>query len=271
MDIKQHNHAKACVTVGKDTTFRDFAQGAYRMRAFAKGHPQTLEILLVPEVLGLIKKEVGADALGPTQNSTPTASTSMIKMDRKALNAVTAWLILNQIRLESKQMLQLCVQNIDGVCRRTALRKLLNINKSSTGGELLGLTEAFTEDVNVRIPTEVPVAKSFVATLEERIEENALVVKVDNRGVQCIESMINLAKDQTERKKLTNKEKEDGAAAWARKDLDAAQTRTQEKEQQLEQEKQKQREIEREASPWKATTRDNDTPIIWNLQDLLVR
>ena len=72
-------------------------------------------------------------------------------------------------------------------------------------------------------------------------------------------------------KKLTNKEKEDGAAAWARKDLDAAQTRTQEKEQQLEQEKQKQREIEREASPWKATTRDNDTPIIWNLQDLLVR
>ena len=51
--------------------------------------------------------------------------------------------------------------------------------------------------------------------------------------------------------------------------MDAAQTRTQEKEQQLEQEKQKQREIEREASPWKATERDNEIPVVWNLQDLI--
>jgi hypothetical protein len=265
MDIKQHNQAKAMITVGKDTTFRDFAQGAYRMRAFAKGLPQTLEICLVPEVLGLIRKEVGQEALG---KEPAMHEQSMVQLNQMALDAVAAWLLLNQIRLESKQMLQLCVQNIDGVTRRTALARLLALKKSSEGRAALALTEAFTEDVNVCIPTTVPIAKTFVATLQDRVQENATVVSVDDAGSACIKVMLQLAKDQTERKN-TQHEQEAGARAWARKDLDAAQTRTQEKEQQLEQEKQKQREIEREASPWKATTRDNEAPVVWHLNDLL--
>ena len=56
MDIKQHNNAKACITVGKDTTLRDFAQGAYRMRGISKG--QTIQLLIIPEVLKSFTEEL---------------------------------------------------------------------------------------------------------------------------------------------------------------------------------------------------------------------
>ena len=39
MDIKQAPTAHAVVTVGKDMTFRDYAQGCYRMRGIGQGRP----------------------------------------------------------------------------------------------------------------------------------------------------------------------------------------------------------------------------------------
>ena len=56
MDIAQAPTARAVVTVGKDMTFRDYAQGAYRMRGIGKG--QRLELLLPGEVEHLIRKAV---------------------------------------------------------------------------------------------------------------------------------------------------------------------------------------------------------------------
>eukprot|EP00954_Amorphochlora_amoebiformis_P016362 1281780-Amorphochlora_amoeboformis.AAC.1 len=47
MDIKQALDAKACVTLGKDMTLRDYAQGCYRLRGLARG--QTLSLLIVDE------------------------------------------------------------------------------------------------------------------------------------------------------------------------------------------------------------------------------
>ena len=48
MDIKQGPTAHAIVTVGKDMTFRDYAQGAFRMRGIGAG--QTIKLFLIPEV-----------------------------------------------------------------------------------------------------------------------------------------------------------------------------------------------------------------------------
>ena len=48
MDIKQVLNAKAFQTLGKDMTFRDFAQGAFRMRGVGQG--QTITLLIIPEV-----------------------------------------------------------------------------------------------------------------------------------------------------------------------------------------------------------------------------
>ena len=37
MDIKQVLNAEAVLTLGKDMTFRDYAQGAFRMRGIGQG------------------------------------------------------------------------------------------------------------------------------------------------------------------------------------------------------------------------------------------
>lgn len=52
MDIKHALNARAAVTLGKDMTFRDLAQGAFRMRGIGEG--QTVSILVIPEVLDLL-------------------------------------------------------------------------------------------------------------------------------------------------------------------------------------------------------------------------
>jgi hypothetical protein len=56
MDIKQTVDAIAAVTLGKDMVFRDYAQGAFRMRGIGKG--QTIKLLVVPEILERIRVQV---------------------------------------------------------------------------------------------------------------------------------------------------------------------------------------------------------------------
>ena len=56
MDIQQVLSAKAAVTLGKDMTFRDHAQGTYRMRGIGKG--QTIDLYIIPEVAKLINENV---------------------------------------------------------------------------------------------------------------------------------------------------------------------------------------------------------------------
>ena len=52
MDVPQPLGARAALTLGKDMTFRDFAQGAFRMRGIGRG--QSIELLIAPEVQRLI-------------------------------------------------------------------------------------------------------------------------------------------------------------------------------------------------------------------------
>ena len=58
MDIKQSPNARAVVTIGKDMTFRDYAQGAYRMRGIGVG--QTITLYLIPEVVKRMQAELTA-------------------------------------------------------------------------------------------------------------------------------------------------------------------------------------------------------------------
>ena len=60
MDILQPPAAHAALTLSKDMTFRDYAQGAYRMRGIGEG--QRIELLVIPEVQRLIDDAVGAAA-----------------------------------------------------------------------------------------------------------------------------------------------------------------------------------------------------------------
>ena len=48
MAFRSAADAVACLTIGKHMTFRDYAQGAYRMRGIGIG--QRINVLVVPEV-----------------------------------------------------------------------------------------------------------------------------------------------------------------------------------------------------------------------------
>ena len=235
MDIKNHDRARP--NYCRQRQCFAICSGAHRMRGLAKGKPQSLEILLVPEVRGLINKEIH-DARQAAKHP------AMLSPEAAA---VAAWLLLNQIRLESKQMLQLCVQNVDSVTRRRALKTLLAQPQmgSAQAAGLLPMTAAFMEPVDVNLATEVPVPKTFTETLKARVATNALVCAPDAAGQASIDEMIVLAAQATGESDDAN-----SAEAWKHRDLDAAQTRTQEREQELEKERQKKR--DRAEAPLKA-------------------
>jgi hypothetical protein len=147
MDIHQCIDARAALTLGKDMTFRDYAQGAFRMRGIGKG--QTIELFLIPEVMRLIAdqmrrcagKQIGqaqqfqapapapvtgyaADlmSLGPTPLTQPPPQN--IGSGRQLLINVAAWLTVNGMKSENMQFRMLCHQSIDNVSRKRAYHML---------------------------------------------------------------------------------------------------------------------------------------------------
>lgn len=136
MDIHQGIDARAVLTLGKDMTFRDYAQGAFRMRGIGKG--QTIHVFVIPEVLRLIddqmkKSTTGASLFKPVIQ----APQSGFGSDILALNApnvgipissathgrqllvnIATWLIVNGMKSENVQFRMLCQQSIDNVTRK---------------------------------------------------------------------------------------------------------------------------------------------------------
>ena len=105
MDIKQAPTAKAVVTIGKDMTFRDYAQGAYRMRGIGKG--QTVRLFIISEVQSRINTELATHASGRPELDVP------------------AWLLLNSMRLENLQAVKLGEQELQNTWRKHALKALV--------------------------------------------------------------------------------------------------------------------------------------------------
>ena len=119
MDIKHALNARAALTLGKDMTFRDLAQGAFRMRGIGEG--QTVAMVAIPEVQQLMSRQlakagyVGAAAADRGQS--------------QLLRDVSAWLVVNSMRMERVQFDQLCHQNLAHVWRRNAFDQLLDDHK----------------------------------------------------------------------------------------------------------------------------------------------
>jgi len=104
IDIKQSLNARAAITVSKDTSLRDYAQGAWRMRGIAAG--QTLHLVLIEEVKHLIIKAVG-------EGSSVQADT-------------VAWLLVNEMRVATMQAAKLSEQSLLTVYRKHGLAALLD-------------------------------------------------------------------------------------------------------------------------------------------------
>ena len=148
MDIKQSLDACAAVTLGKDMTLRDLAQGCWRMRGLGQG--QTVQLLIVNEVLELVREAEEASqpklASGdvPHQGGAAQAvepATHIHLEVATQLNAVVAWLVTNSMKSERLQQLQLFDQSVASVWRKQAFDLLLSAKvpkpKGPTGGALV--------------------------------------------------------------------------------------------------------------------------------------
>jgi hypothetical protein len=109
MDIHQCIDARAVITLGKDMTFRDYAQGAFRMRGIGQG--QTLEIFIIPEVMERITKHqklltgsLHAQQRGPDSDSLLSLGPIQPQITgNQLLVHVTSWLTLNGMKSENMQ------------------------------------------------------------------------------------------------------------------------------------------------------------------------
>eukprot|EP00658_Telonema_sp_P-2_P055030 TRINITY_DN43764_c0_g1_i1.p1 TRINITY_DN43764_c0_g1~~TRINITY_DN43764_c0_g1_i1.p1 ORF type:complete len:352 (-),score=96.41 TRINITY_DN43764_c0_g1_i1:215-1270(-) len=113
MDIKHVVNATAVLTLGKDMVFRDYVQGAFRMRQIAAG--QKIHLFIIPEVQRLMERQIERC---PAQLAEPDRDCT--------LEDVVAWLVINSMRTEQMQWSMLCIQNIANLYRKNAYNMLLD-------------------------------------------------------------------------------------------------------------------------------------------------
>ena len=131
MDIKHVVNATAAITLGKDMVFRDYVQGAYRMRGIGVG--QKIHILIIPEVHELIQRELKdcCVRLNDSNSSLATTATALVSSVTSGsaadhvLEDIVAWLIINSLRSEQTQWTMLCIQNIGNLYRKNAFKAIL--------------------------------------------------------------------------------------------------------------------------------------------------
>lgn len=99
--------------------FRDYAQGAFRMRGIGKG--QTIKLLVVPEIYDRINTQVAIGA-GITQKLQETMTSTNIK---QFLQDVLSWLMINSMRVDGVQFNLLCEQSVGNIWRKRTFRSLL--------------------------------------------------------------------------------------------------------------------------------------------------
>ena len=117
MDIKQAAASRAALTLGKDMTLRDYAQGAWRMRGLGNG--QTLELVITPEVSKLVATEVAiGEGRLPQTRIAELQSMTDDEAERMRLRDVLAWLTINTMRAENVQAGLLAEQRAANVWRK---------------------------------------------------------------------------------------------------------------------------------------------------------
>ena len=162
MDIPQDMNARALLTLSKDMTYRDFAQGAYRMRGIGKG--QSIHLYIVPEV-----KKLMCERLPEMSGARPELLTS-------------AWLLLNGMKMENLQFMQLAAQNMSSLWRKPALFALVegvaskraapeaiaNLFEARDGAHLKACVQALIDPIDNGVQATFPDPQPFQQTLEQR-------------------------------------------------------------------------------------------------------
>ena len=207
MDIKHVVNATAVITLGKDMVFRDYVQGAYRMRGIGKG--QKIHCLIIPEVAQLMAREAKAahrrssglgsgvkllkhtgDATGGDDDATHfhvddaagalkdgvNEAFDIVRQSKKdpsaVLRQIVAWLVVNSMRSEQIQWSMLCIQNVGNVFRKTAFEVMLragaNVAKGADPVELGSMQTPL--DVDSQDPVDHLSAGASVEVFTEPID-----------------------------------------------------------------------------------------------------
>ena len=187
MDIKQMPSARAVVTIGKDMTFRDYAQGSYRMRGIGKG--QTIHLFIIPEVQNRIIEELELVNERSSQNNNINnrSITGRAELD------VPAWLLINSMRMESVQFVQLSQQELYNIWRKTGYSTLvdeIHVNRPSQSTDqrlrrfrnaqadensqdwLRKCVALFREPISFEIEDHVPVSFSYLTKMNQLVEKH---------------------------------------------------------------------------------------------------
>ena len=279
MDIKHHLAACAAITLGKDMTWRDYAQGGYRMRGIGKG--QTLELLITPEVRQLIRADLakigtpaGADAANAASadaastRDEPAASaneaaadgfeaweTNAFEMPRR----VAAWLELQQLRSEKMQFQMLQLQNLTDVWRRPAQAVLLAQYSAAMHGspseDVFEALKVFKEPVGMKVDDVVPEVQTVREVLDAKVAAQHYWVK---RFTEAQEATVAYVKDQLAG---DADQRSDNATA-----LDVEQQLEQETEQ--EQQKELEQHTEMEKFIELEYSREDEQPTPWAFEEL---
>ena len=161
MDIKHALNAEAVLTLGKGMVWRDYAQGAYRMRGIGVG--QTIRLFVPPEILSLIQTAVAmGEGTHPAdvrrrQEMLPSGAART----RQLLCDVAAWQVSKAMETEHVQWTLLMQQSANNVWRKRAL-ELLKQYHTRVGLTLPPTAAAARQKVAIQLQDAVDIYRSRI-------------------------------------------------------------------------------------------------------------
>eukprot|EP00808_Paulinella_micropora_P020702 g53334.t1 len=284
MDIQHCLDATAALTLGKDMSWRDYAQGAYRMRGI--GHGQSVEILLVPEVVQLIRSSFPSLSI-PHFACDPSSpgSAPAPPRTREFLQLVAGWLTGNGFHAQRLQQSMLCLQDLRNIWRKQAFRYLLRgraavDSPGRTGRELscahkqIAL-QVFREPVGYTVSAQLPRHKGLLASLDAQVKSHAPLASL--LDVSSAFDRATLARCRSVAQQLQHSEQPSATAHSPEsraRELEAE--KVQEREQEQEEENEIENEIEQEVQQETVIeeykkmnyVREQETPVHWTLEAL---
>uniref|UniRef100_A0A7S1J653 ubiquitinyl hydrolase 1 n=1 Tax=Eutreptiella gymnastica TaxID=73025 RepID=A0A7S1J653_9EUGL len=272
MDITHTPNARAALTLGKDMTFRDYSQGAFRMRGILRG--QKVQLLVIPEVAKLIQREL-------SQAGYPVAPEGVAEGER-VLREVLAWLVVNSMRSERIQFNQLCIQSCANVWRKNGFAGLLTeshvFSTTKTVGDpaLVGALSMFHEEVGFCVPQGVPKPLLVTDLMHDMQAQHRPFIRTheDEASIQEITHSLVKAAEASNRLRLEGDPVEGGPEAEGEALARDSSERifnaeiVQEKAQEKEQQREAVIEIEKEQFVDRMYSRDCEAPIRWAFESL---
>jgi hypothetical protein len=177
--------------------FRDYVQGAYRMRGIGVG--QKVHVYVIPEVKELMQRELIPVKRISSLSASPSLPllSSSSSNDDHVLEDIVAWLIINSLKSEQTQWTMLCIQNIGNLYRKNAFKALhmstmlnaiattsnssmstISSSSSSTSTESTIVTisesalDVFNESIDFSLEAGVPDPIPFEQKLREMLDNH---------------------------------------------------------------------------------------------------